>query len=196
MSALKQRDHLRATLLSSLGHDLRTPLTAIVAAADTLAAEYGAAEHGAAATTATLKSEARRLLRLFDDLVEMSRIEAGALVVRREATDLTDAVAAAASDLGAELGRHALSIEVPATLPLVEVDPRMLNHMLVNLVGNAAKFAPAGTAITVRGSHKGNQVELAVLDRGPGLPPAKRPRRSGGSPGWMAATALAAPGWA
>ena len=168
VSALKQRDDLRATLLSSLGHDLRTPLTAIVTAADTLAAE-----HVASSTTATLKSEARRLLRLFDDLVEMTRIEAGALVVRREATDLTDAIAAAMGDLGAELARHELLVDMPPTLPLVLVDPRMLNHMLVNLLGNAAKFAPADTPITVRGTLAGDRVELTVLDRGPGLPPGK-----------------------
>ncbi len=175
VSALEQRDHLRATLLSSLGHDLRTPLTAIVAAADTLAAESGAAEsgaadRGAASTVGTLKAEARRLQRVFNDLIEMARLEAGALAVRREATDLTDAVAAAVGDLGAELGRHRLEVDVPATLPLVEAEPRMLNHMLVNLLGNAAKFAPADTVITVRGRSVDGTVTLAVLDCGPGLP--------------------------
>ncbi|MGI4801164.1 MAG: DUF4118 domain-containing protein [Janthinobacterium lividum] len=165
VSALKQRDDLRATLLSSIGHDLKTPLTSIVAAADTLAAEAGPS-----ATTAVLKSEARRLRRVFDDLVEMTRIEAGALVVRREATDLTDAVAAAVSDLGVELARHHLVLQVPPTLPLVEADPRMLNHILVNLLGNAAKFAPVETAITLRGTAGPEGVQLVVLDEGPGLP--------------------------
>ena len=165
VSALKQRDDLRATLLSSIGHDLKTPLTAIVAAADTLAAE-----HGASATTATLKGEARRLRRVFDDLVEMTRIEAGALIVRREATDLTDAVAAAVHDMGAELARHRMVLDVPPDLPLVEADPRMLNHMFVNLLGNAAKFSPAGTAVTVRASARPEGVVLTVLDDGPGLP--------------------------
>lgn len=165
VSALKQRDDLRATLLSSIGHDLKTPLTAIVAAADTLAAEYGPS-----ATTGTLKGEARRLRRVFDDLVEMTRIEAGALVVRREATDLTDAVAAAVSDLGVELGRHRVVLEVPPTLPLVEADPRMLNHILVNLLGNAAKFAPGETAVTIRGTEGADGVRLMVLDEGPGVP--------------------------
>ena len=130
VGALKQRDDLRATLLSSLGHDLKTPLTAVVAAADALAAE-----HGESATTSTLKAEARRLRRVFDDLVEMTRIEAGALAVRREATDLTDAVAAAAQDLRAELVLHKLVLDVPPTLPLVEADPRMLHHILINLLG-------------------------------------------------------------
>ncbi|WP_374943073.1 DUF4118 domain-containing protein [Sphingomonas sp.] len=165
VSALKQRDDLRATLLSSIGHDLKTPLTAVVAAADALATE-----HGASATTETLKGEARRLRRVFDDLVEMTRIESGALVVRREATDLTDAVAAAAQDLRAELARHRLVLDVPPTLPLVEADPRMLHHVLINLLGNAAKFADAGTPITIQGRRAPGGVTLAVLDAGPGLP--------------------------
>jgi two-component system sensor histidine kinase KdpD len=165
VSALKQRDGLRATLLSSIGHDLKTPLTAVVAAADALAAE-----HGESGTTTTLKSEARRLRRVFDDLVEMTRIEAGALVVKREATDLTDAIAAAAHDLRAELARHPLVLEVPPTLPLVEADPRMLHHILINLLGNAAKFSGPGSTITVRARRLPDQLVLSVLDQGPGLP--------------------------
>ena len=165
VGALKQRDDLRATLLSSIGHDLKTPLTAVVAAADALAEL-----HGESATTATLKSEARRLRRVFDDLVEMTRIEAGALVMKREVIDLTDAVAAAASDLRAELAQHRLVLDVPPTLPLVEADPRMLHHVLINLLGNAAKFAPVGSAITVRAQRTSDGLTLAVLDLGPGLP--------------------------
>ncbi len=166
VGALKQRDELRATLLSSIGHDLKTPLTAVVAAADTLAAE-----HGESSTTATLKAEARRLRRVFDDLVEMTRIEAGALVVRREATDLTDAVAAAAQDLRPELAAHRLVLDVPPTLPLVDADPRMLHHILINLLGNAAKFAPPGSSVTIRARRGPGTLTLAVLDEGPGLPP-------------------------
>ena len=165
VNALKQRDDLRATLLSSIGHDLKTPLTAVVAAADELAVA-----HGTSPATATLKSEARRLRRVFDDLVEMTRIEAGALVVKREATDLTDAVAAAARDLRAELARHRLVLDVPPTLPLVEADPRMLHHVLINLLGNAAKFAPADTDIVIEGRRTPDGLTLGVLDQGPGLP--------------------------
>ena len=165
VGALKQRDDLRATLLSSIGHDLKTPLTAVVAAADALAAEQGGS-----ATTETLKGEARRLRRVFDDLVEMTRIEAGALIVKREATDLTDAVAAAVDDLRAELARHRLTLDVPAALPLVEADPRMLHHILINLLGNAAKYTPPGSAITVRARATFEGLTLSVLDTGPGIP--------------------------
>lgn len=163
--ALKQRDDLRATLLSSIGHDLKTPLTAVVAAADALAQANGENE-----TTQMLKAEARRLRRVFDDLVEMTRIEADALVVRHDVIDLTDAVAAAASDLKAELVNHKLVLDVPPALPLVEADPRMLHHILINLIGNAAKFAPVGTSITIEGRRMPDGLTLAVVDDGPGLP--------------------------
>ena len=165
VGALKQRDDLRATLLSSIGHDLKTPLTAVVAAADALAAQRAPSP-----ITETLKGEARRLRRVFDDLVEMTRIEAGALVARPEATDLTDAVAAAAQDLRAELSGCRLTLDVPPTLPLITADPRMLHHILINLLGNAAKFAPTGTIITVQARRRHDGLTLAVLDEGPGLP--------------------------
>jgi two-component system, OmpR family, sensor histidine kinase KdpD len=165
VGALKERDKLRATLLSSIGHDLKTPLTAVVAAADALVAE-----HTETATTQTLKAEARRLRRVFDDLVEMTRIEADALVVRHDVLDLTDAVVAAAQDLKSELTAHKLVLDVPSTLPLVTADPRMLHHILINLIGNAAKFTPAGTSITVEGRRSPDGLALAVLDHGPGLP--------------------------
>lgn len=164
--ALKQRDDLRATLLSSIGHDLKTPLTAVVAAADALAEANGENE-----TTQTLKAEARRLRRVFDDLVEMTRIEADALVVRHDVIDLTDAVVAAASDLKAELVNHKLVLDVPPALPLVEADSRMLHHILINLIGNAAKFAPKGTAISIEGRRVHDGLKLAIIDNGPGLPP-------------------------
>jgi two-component system, OmpR family, sensor histidine kinase KdpD len=166
IGALKQRDHLRATLLASIGHDLKTPLTAVVAAADALSAE-----NGENVNSRTLKAEARRLRRVFDDLVEMTRIEADALVVRHDVIDLTDAVVSAAQDLKAELLTHKLVLDVPPTLPLVDADPRMLNHILVNLIGNAAKFAAAGTSIVVEGRRLPDGVTLAVLDSGSGLPP-------------------------
>lgn len=164
-AALEQRDTLRTTLISSLGHDLKTPLTAVVASAEALVAE-----HGGSATAATLISQATRLRRLFDDLVEMTRLESGALVARQEAVDLTDAVAAAMHDLRGELANHRIELAVPPSLPLVEADPRMLHHILVNLIDNAAKYASPGTAIRVEGVRKSGSLTLAIMDEGPGIP--------------------------
>ena len=165
VASLRQRDDLRAALLSSIGHDLKTPLSAVVAAADALAATTPPSE-----ALTTLGEEARRLRRFFNDLIEMTRIEAGALSPRIEAVDLTDAVAAAAHDLRAEMGSRKLVIDVPTELPLISADARLLHHVLINLVGNAAKFAPDGSTITLRGVQGSGGVTLSVVDQGPGLP--------------------------
>lgn len=165
LGVLKQRDDLRATLLSSLGHDLKTPLTSVVAAADALASE-----NPDSLTAKTLKVEAQRLRRLFDDLVEMTRIETGGVTVKKEAIDLTDAVAAAAQDLRLELAHHKLKLDVPPTLPLVEADPRMLHQILVNLISNAAKYSPEGSTITLEARRNPNGLRLSVIDEGAGLP--------------------------
>ena len=164
VGALKQRDALRVTLLASIGHDLKTPLTAVVAAAEALAA----GQHGPDA--ATLTAEARRLRRVFDDLVEMTRLDSGAVRTRTEATDLVDAIGAAVHDLKADLRGHRLVLDVPPSLPLVEADPRLLHHILINLIGNAAKFSPAASGITIAGRRTPGGVTLSVLDAGPGLP--------------------------
>ena len=165
-TVLQQRDDLRATLIAALGHDLRTPLTGVVAAAEALARQYPDA-----GDASLLRHQARRLQRLFADLVEMTRIESGSLDVAREAVDLTDAVAAAAHDLRAELAGHHLVLAVPPSLPLVLADPRMLHHVLVNLLDNAAKYASAGTEIRLEGQRLPAGLSLTILDQGPGLPP-------------------------
>ncbi len=166
LTAMRQRDDLRATLLSSIGHDLKTPLTSVVAATDALAAACPASP-----ALVTLIDETRRLRRFFDDLIEMTRLEAGALMVRMEALDLTDAVASAAHDLRGELaGRH-IHLDVPSTLPLVEGDPRLLHHILINLLGNAAKFTPEGSTITIEGRRTPDGARLSIIDQGNGLPP-------------------------
>lgn len=164
-AVLQQRDDLRTTLISSLGHDLKTPLTGVVAAAEALAAE-----RSSSANAAILLSEAYRLRRLFDDLVEMTRIESGAFAVRNEPIDLTEAVAAAVHDLRTELAGHEIDLAIPPSLPLVDADPRMLHHILVNLLDNAAKYASQGTCIRIEGTRTPLGLTLGVLDEGPGIP--------------------------
>lgn len=164
VAVLKQRDDLRATLISSLGHDLKTPLTSVLAAADMVVHEQPSS-----VAAATLKAEAQRLARLFDDLVEMTRIEAGALAIRLEPVDLTDAVTSAVHDLKPTLAAHKVNLDVPLALPLVVADPRLLHHMLINLIDNAAKFSPPGTEILLTARREPESLTLAVLDAGGGL---------------------------
>lgn len=171
MAALKERDDLRATLISSLGHDLKTPLTSVLAAADVVAHETPDS-----AAAATLRTEAQRLARLFDDLVEMTRIESGALAIQFEPIDLTDAVASAVHGLGPALAGHCIRLDVPVSLPLVMADARMLHHILINLLDNAAKFSPVGSTITLSGLREPHRLVLSVLDEGQGLAPGSERR--------------------
>lgn len=165
VTALRERDHLRATLLSSIGHDLRTPLTAVTAAAEALVGDVQNEE-----LVSTIRSEARRLSRFFDDLIDVTRIETGALAPKVEAVDLTDAVAAALEDLKLTLGGRRIRLDVPTNLPLVRTDPNLLHHILINLLDNAAKFSPAGSEIALSGRPVDEGVELSISDAGPGLP--------------------------
>ncbi|PZO90545.1 MAG: histidine kinase [Sphingomonas sanxanigenens] len=162
LSMLKERDRLRTALLSSIGHDLRTPLTVIAAAVEALKAEIPRSE-----TLPILKSETQRLRRFLDDLLDMARIDAGALHLAPEATDLTDAVASAVHDLRGTLDSDAVDLAVPPTLPLVNADPRLLHHILVNLLANAAQHG--GGAIRIEAARRQGGLTLSVLDRGPGL---------------------------
>lgn len=166
LTVLNERDRLRATLLSSIGHDLRTPLTAVVAAAQMLPENVEAKEQ-----VETIKIESARLKRFFDDLVDMTRIESGALNIVPEATDLTDAVSAAVHDMRKALESRKVKLAIPPDLPLVLVDPKLLHHILINLLDNAAKYTAADTVVTIEARRTPDGVTLAVLDEGPGLPP-------------------------
>jgi two-component system sensor histidine kinase KdpD len=168
VSQLEERDRLRAALLSSLSHDLRTPLTTILsAAAQIRAAHCEGLDPGLADG---LVDEAERLNRFVANLLGMARVEAGALHLQREAVDLTDAVGAAVHDLRNRLGDHPLRLEVPVDLPLVRADPQLLHHILINLLDNAGKYADSGGAIAIRGTLESGAIALAIIDEGPGLP--------------------------
>jgi two-component system sensor histidine kinase KdpD len=167
VDAVRTRDRLRSALLSSVSHDLRTPLTAVMAAADEL-------DHGATPELiATIKAEAARLNRFVANLLDMARVEAGALKLNVEAIDLSDAVTGAAHDARRALEGHAVRLDVPPDLPLVRADPQLLHHCLLNLLDNAGRYGDPGTEIVIEGRNRYGQIRLAVLDRGPGLPPGR-----------------------
>ena len=168
VSVLRERDQLRATLLSSIGHDLRTPLTAVTAAAEALKPDDANRE-----LVLTIRAEAKRLSRFFDDLIDVTRIEAGALSPKLEAVDLTDAVAAATHDVKLALVGRPIHLGVPANLPLVRTDASLLHHILINLLDNAAKFGVAGSTLRLEAARDPDGIDLSVIDEGPGLPPGR-----------------------
>jgi two-component system sensor histidine kinase KdpD len=166
---LKERDRLRAALLSSVSHDLRTPLTSILAASAALRSGGGDADE----LIDSIQVEAERLNRFVANLLDMARVEAGALALKSEAIDLTDAVASAVHDTRRALDGHELVLEVAPDLPLVRADPQLLHHCLINLLDNAGRYADAGTAITIRATRKPEGLTFSILDEGPGLPPGR-----------------------
>ncbi len=167
VETVRTRDRLRAALLSSVSHDFRTPLTAVIAAADQL-------EHGATPELiGTIKGEAARLNRFVANLLDMARVEAGALKLNIEATDLEEAVTGAAHDARRALEGHGVRLDVPPGLPLVRADPQLLHHCLLNLLDNAGRYGDPGTEIVIEGRHRFGELRLVVLDNGPGLPPGR-----------------------
>jgi two-component system sensor histidine kinase KdpD len=167
LGAMRERERLRTALLSSVSHDLRTPLTAVIAAAAEL-------HHGATPELiATIEGEAARLHRFVANLLDMARVEAGALTLRMEAVDLADAVAGAAHDARRALEGHAVQLDVPPDLPLVRADQQLLHHCLLNLLDNAGRYADPGTPIRVEARHRYGVILLSVEDEGPGLPPGR-----------------------
>ena len=119
----------------------------------------------------TICDEAARLDRLVVNLLDMTRLEAGPLVVRREWVPVDEVVGSALARVEARTGARRISVEVPAELPLISVDAVLLEHALVNLLDNALKHTPPGAPIDVTARTRDGAVVLEVADRGPGLPP-------------------------
>src|SRR5205807_381780 len=166
VAGLRERDRLRSALLSSVGHDLRTPLTGIIGAAAELRRDGGEDP----ALLATIECEAGKLERYIANLLDMARIEAGAVKLRTEPVDLVDAVAAALKDLRTSLSGRQIEVELPSDLPLVRADPQLLHHCLINLIDNAARHSGPIGAIGISATKAKGEVQLRVEDEGPGLP--------------------------
>jgi two-component system sensor histidine kinase KdpD len=164
VTSLRERDRLRSALLSSVGHDLRTPLTAIIG----YAAELRLTGGKDPVLVTSLEAEASKLERYISNLLDMARIEAGAVKLKTEAVDLVDSVAAALKDLRSELADRQVSVSLAENLPLVRADPQLLHHCLINLIDNAACYS-AGS-IAIEGSVERGDVRLTIADQGPGLP--------------------------
>jgi len=165
VAGLRERDRLRGALLSSVGHDLRTPLTAITVAAGALRQA-----DAPAGLVDTIDAEASKLDRYIANLLDMARIEAGSIRLHEEAVDLVDVVAAASRDLGPAAGTERLAVDLPADLPLVRTDSRLLHHCLLNLIDNALRYSPAGSRVHIIGRSEGEGLNLSIVDEGPGVP--------------------------
>lgn len=165
---------LRSTLLSSLSHDLRTPITAAAVAASNLEAA-GLAEDERRGQLDIIRTELKRLHRLFENIMDMARIETKAITPEPEWVQVVEIVEAATRQVGRGLAGHPITVEANEDLA-VEVDPRLTSAALAHLIENAAQYSPAGAAVDVHASAGDQGLRLAVRDRGPGIVPGERDR--------------------
>jgi two-component system sensor histidine kinase KdpD len=174
---LEQVDRLRSALMGSVSHDLRTPLASIKASISDLAdPDLPLSAEDRAMLLRTTEQETDRLTRLVANLLDMSRIQAGALRLHRTATSLDELVAGVTDRLQRSLALE-LVVDVPHDLPLVDVDHLLVDQVLTNLLENAARHGGPSTRVEVTAAPAGpGWMEIRVADHGPGIPEAERVR--------------------
>jgi two-component system, OmpR family, sensor histidine kinase KdpD len=170
---LAETERLRAALLTSISHDLRTPLATILGTVSSLRSfpeRYSAAERED--LLATLQEEAERLNRFVANLLDMTRLESGAIELKLELIDVAEIVGSALQRAGNVLAGHKVEVDIAPSLPMLRLDAVLFDQVLFNLLDNAAKYSPAGSTINVRATRDGELVEIEVVDEGPGIPAA------------------------
>jgi two-component system sensor histidine kinase KdpD len=167
-----EAERLRNSVLASLSHDLRTPLTGLIGATDLLRMRLAAADAAAASTQAdAVARQARRVAKMVNDMLEMARLQSGRVTLRADWQSVEELVGAALHDLDPDmLDRHPLRIDLPEDLPLVRGDAELLQRVLLNLFDNALKYTADGTVIGVSACPEGDRLRVTVWDQGPGLP--------------------------
>ena len=166
-----ESERLRNSILSALSHDLRTPLTAMLGLAESLALTKPALSGPQLETANAMRDEALRMNALVNNLLDMAKLQAGEVRLNRQWQPLEEVVGSAVAALGQTLAAHALRIDLPADLPLVEIDAVLFERVLVNLLENAAKYTPKGSEIRIEAAVRGEEFRVVVSDNGPGLIP-------------------------
>jgi two-component system sensor histidine kinase KdpD len=188
---LAEANSLRGALLAAVSHDLRTPLASIKAAATSLlSSEVDWNDEEAKGFAKTINAESDRLTQLVSNLLDMSRLQVGAVPISLRAVNLDDVLYRAVANLGA--AGSCVVIDVPDALPAVSADTGLLERALANVIDNAVTWSPPGRAVRVEASTADDRVDIRVIDEGPGIPAAQRDQvfqpfqrlgdRAGGSP--------------
>ncbi|HZM40905.1 MAG TPA: ATP-binding protein [Acidimicrobiales bacterium] len=173
-AALTEADELRSALLQAVSHDLRTPLAGIKASASSLRSGIDWSEADRDEFLRTIEDETDRLATLVGNLLDMSRIQAGAVAPVTRAVGLEEVVPAAVAGLGPRA--QIVDVAVPESLPPVEADPALLERVVANLVDNAVAHSPPDAPVRVEAGEVGDRVLLRIVDRGPGIPASERER--------------------
>lgn len=168
-------EEMRSSLLSAVSHDLRTPLAAITGYATAMRdrADWPSDLRDMAAT---ICDESERLERLVGNLLDMTRLESGAVKLKRECLPIDEIIGAALHRLEPQLKNRSVVLHVPRDLPLVSVDPALMEQLLVNLLENAVKHTPTGTEVEVTASVADSVLSINVADRGRGIAPGEEER--------------------
>ena len=166
-----ETDRLRSALLTSISHDLKTPLSSVLGSASALR-DFSArlTDPEKADLLSTIIDESERLNRFIANLLDMTKLESGAVIPNFAIHDVADIVGSALRRAGKILTRHRVQLDLQPNLPMLELDAVLFEQVIFNLLDNAAKYAPAGSTVTVRGWREGKEVVLQVMDEGAGIP--------------------------
>jgi two-component system sensor histidine kinase KdpD len=169
---LRDTEKLQTALINSISHDLRTPLVSIIGVLSSMQEEGMGLDDAAKKNMLQVaREEAERLNRLITNLLDVSRIEAGAMKITKQPSDVQDLVGAALEQLGSRARARPIAIDIPAELPFVSVDFGLIVQALVNILDNALKYSPDDLPIEIKGRQIDHEVRIEVADRGPGIPP-------------------------
>jgi two-component system sensor histidine kinase KdpD len=168
-----EADRLRSALLTSISHDLKTPLAGVLGAAETLGTLSDVlSKPEKNELIATVIGEAERLNRFIANLLDMTKLESGAIAPNAALYDVGEIVGSALERASKILVQHRVAVELTRDLPMVQIDPVLFEQLLFNLLDNAAKYAPVGSTIRIQSWRDRDKVGLQVLDEGDGIPPA------------------------
>ncbi|MEN6406639.1 MAG: sensor histidine kinase KdpD [Thermoguttaceae bacterium] len=166
-----ETERLRSSLLSAVSHDLRTPLSVITGAGSTLLDGDASLDPATRRElSASILNESERLNRLVANLLDMTRLQAGALEIKKQWQPVEEVIGASLARTARQLKDRSVSTDIAADLPFVPLDDLLIQQVLVNLLENAARYTPEGTPIEISARQEGQSIVVAVADRGPGLP--------------------------
>ncbi len=165
-----EAEQVRSSLLSSVSHDLKTPLAAIAGASSSLLESKSLDDETCRQLLETVAEEAARLNRLLENILQMSKLDAGAAVPNKQWHVLEEIVGSALHRTRRDLAQHTVRVQLPTDLPLLFVDGLLMEQLFVNLLENVARHTPQGTHVTIGAAIDGRAIRIAMSDDGPGLP--------------------------